>query len=80
MNTPLKKGPPIFFSSRGRGEANGSVELRVLAPSSSHEPRMEVSASVSVAGLPGAGFIHIFPTREQIDEIVSALLEMKETL
>jgi len=78
-----RKGPRVFFSaSKPENPACDLVELTMLHPVAAYKPntKMEVLAKVCVAGLPGAGFIHICPTVEQIDMIVDSLLELRRHL
>lgn len=69
--------PPIYFShpSLSEGKRRDSARLTIDG-----KTRMELLAGVSVGALPGAGFIHLFPTVEQIDEIVACLLSLKERM
>lgn len=72
-----REGPPLYFSHpllRSEGTREDSVNLHF------ETKRIKLLAGVSIGPSPGSGFIHMFPTKEQIDEIVAGLLDLKSRL
>jgi hypothetical protein len=71
------EGPPLYFSHPSLLSENprgDTVNLHIGGT------ELRLRAAVSVGALPGSGFIHMFPTKEEIDEVVSGLLALKEKL
>lgn len=77
--------PPIFFNpDRNRpGEKEGVVKVGFVGVKDKERawtsPEMVVKASLSV-GVNGGGFIHILPTRKEVDKIICYLLEMRDLI
>ncbi len=72
-----REGPPLYFSHPallGDNPRGDFVQLNL------GNIKLRLVAGVSVGALSGAGFIHMFPNKEQIDEIVTGLLELRSKL
>lgn len=74
--------PPIFFNPQHDkpSDREGMVKIVFVGVKNEEKPwtfpEMNIKAHISV-GIGGHGFIHVLPTREEVDQIVGFLTEMK---
>ncbi len=81
---PLKEckpriGPPIYFNpnvNRSPSHTDGNIKLGFVG--TKHE--MTVRASISIGPRPGSGFIHIVPTRAEMDMLITYLQQVREMI
>ena len=78
--------PPIFFNpnwNKPASDTTGKVMLSFVGIKDEARPwthvEMEIKAGLSV-GLAGKGFIHLLPTRLEMDKIIAHLQEMRNLI
>lgn len=78
--------PPIFFNptwNKPMSDTSGKAKVRFIGIKDESRPwthvEMEIRAGLSV-GLGGKGFIHLLPTRQEMDKIIAHLQEMRDLI
>lgn len=78
--------PPIFFNpgwNKPASDTDGKVRVSFIGIKDEARPwthvEMEIKAGLSV-GLGGKGFIHLLPTRPEMDKIIGHLQEMRDLI
>ena len=76
-----REGPDIYFNMKEQPNPShtGRIRLHVLLPENPAKgifhPELNILSSISVS--PTDGFIHLHPTKEELDQIIQHLTQMR---